>query len=52
MIEKTVVVGVEPGLQASAAAVFVQKANSFVAEIFLEKDNRRVNAKKRTELYL
>ncbi|GGM36265.1 HPr-like protein Crh [Paraliobacillus quinghaiensis] len=45
MVEKTVVVGVEPGLQASAAAGFVQKANSFAAEIFLEKNNRRVNAK-------
>lgn len=45
MVEKTVVVAVEPGLQAGPASVFVQKANSFSSEIFLEKQGRRVNAK-------
>ncbi|MCZ0703321.1 catabolite repression HPr-like protein [Natronobacillus azotifigens] len=45
MVEKTLVVAVEPGLQAGPASEFVQKANSFSSEIFLEKGNRRVNAK-------
>ncbi|SEO69426.1 catabolite repression HPr-like protein [Amphibacillus marinus] len=45
MVEKTVKVVVEPGLQAGPASEFVQKSNSYMAEIFLEKGNRRVNAK-------
>lgn len=45
MVEKTVVVGVESGLQASVAAGFVQKANSFASEIFLEKGAKQINAK-------
>lgn len=45
MVEKTVVVSVEPGLQADKAAKFVREANRFAAEIFLEKKGRRVNAK-------
>lgn len=45
MVEKTVVVAVEPGLQADKAAKFVREANRFVAETFLEKKGRRVNAK-------
>lgn len=45
MVEKTLVVAVNPGLQAGIASEFVQKANSYVSEIFLEKANRRVNAK-------
>lgn len=36
---------VEPGLQARPAAQFVQKANAFVSEIFIEVENRRINAK-------
>ncbi|MDC3416167.1 HPr family phosphocarrier protein [Aquibacillus salsiterrae] len=45
MIEKSVVVELESGLQARLAAEFVQKANGYVSEVFLEKDGRRVNAK-------
>ncbi|WP_067840227.1 HPr family phosphocarrier protein [Amphibacillus sediminis] len=45
MVEKTLVVAVEPGLQATVVSEFVQKANHFSAEIFLEKGERRVNAK-------
>ncbi|WP_110251306.1 HPr family phosphocarrier protein [Streptohalobacillus salinus] len=45
MIEKRVVVKVEPGLQARSASEFVQTTNSFASEIFLEKRERRVNAK-------
>ncbi|UOQ85220.1 HPr family phosphocarrier protein [Gracilibacillus salinarum] len=45
MLEKEIVIGVEPGLQARPAAQFVQKANSFTSEIFVEKENRQINAK-------
>ncbi len=45
MESKTLVVAVEPGLQARPASEFVQKANNFASEIFLEKGSRRVNAK-------
>lgn len=45
MAEKIVEVKIKPGLQARQAALFVQEANRFSADIFLEKDNRKVNAK-------
>ncbi|BAM46833.1 MAG: HPr family phosphocarrier protein [Amphibacillus sp.] len=45
MVEKSVVVAVEPGLQADKAAKFVREANRFAAEIYLEKKGRRINAK-------
>ncbi|MFD2655433.1 HPr family phosphocarrier protein [Gracilibacillus thailandensis] len=45
MLEKEVVIAVDPGLQARPAAQFVQKANSFTSEIFIEKDTKRINAK-------
>ncbi|SHM95267.1 HPr family phosphocarrier protein [Gracilibacillus kekensis] len=45
MLEKEVVISIEPGLQARPAAQFVQKANSFSSEIFIEKDSKRINAK-------
>lgn len=35
----------ETGLQARPAAQFVQEANRFVADLFIEKDGKRVNAK-------
>lgn len=38
-------VTIETGLQARPAAEFVQKANRYTADIFLEKDNKKVNAK-------
>lgn len=38
-------VNVDPGIQASPASIFVQKANSFSSEIYLTKGDRRVNAK-------
>ena len=43
MMEKVVVVKMKPGLQARQAALFVQEANRFVADIFLKKDDRQVN---------
>ncbi len=45
MVEKTVKVGIKPGLQARQAALFVQEANKYTADIYLKKDNRQVNAK-------
>lgn len=45
LVEKSVVVELASGLQARPAAEFVQKANGYVSEVFLEKGGRRVNAK-------
>lgn len=45
MVEKTVEVKIKPGLQARQAAIFVQEANRFSADVFLKKDDRQVNAK-------
>ncbi|UTR11710.1 HPr family phosphocarrier protein [Evansella sp. LMS18] len=45
MIEKQVVVKRKTGLQARPAALFVQEANKFNSEIFVEKDGKKVNAK-------
>ncbi|MRX72326.1 HPr family phosphocarrier protein [Bacillus lacus] len=45
MVEKSVEVQLKTGLQARPAALFVQEANRFSADIFLEKDGKKVNAK-------
>jgi len=45
MIEKSLIVAVDPGLQADKAAKFVREANRYTAEIFLEKKSRRINTK-------
>lgn len=45
MVEKSITVELEPGLQARPAAKFVQEANRYGANLFLEKDGKRVNAK-------
>lgn len=45
MIEKKVEVKLKSGLQARPAALFVQEANRFSSEVFLEKDGKKVNAK-------
>jgi len=45
LIERTVKVELDTGLQARPAAQFVQEANSFSADVFLDKDGKRVNAK-------
>ncbi|MDM5299537.1 HPr family phosphocarrier protein [Bacillus pumilus] len=45
MVEKTVTIRLKTGLQARPAALFVQEANRFGADIFLEKDGKKVNAK-------
>lgn len=45
MVERSVEVKLETGLQARPAAQFVQEANRYDADLFLEKDGTRVNAK-------
>lgn len=45
MVRQRVQVKLKTGLQARPAAFFVQEANRFAAEIFVEKDNKKVNAK-------
>lgn len=45
MFNKEVVVRCESGLHNKQATYFVQKANEFECSIWLESDNRRMNAK-------
>ena len=45
MFEKEVVVRCESGLHNKQATYFVQKANEFESSIYLESDNRKMNAK-------
>ena len=44
-MEKTVKVKLKSGLQARPAALFVQEANRYNSDIFIEKDGKKVNAK-------
>ncbi len=45
MYMKEVVVQNQVGLHARPATFFIQKANEFKSNIWVEKDDRRVNAK-------
>ena len=45
MIAKEVVINNQVGLHARPATLFIQKANEFKSSIWVEKDERRVNAK-------
>lgn len=45
MTKRPVVVKLKTGLHARPAALFVQEANKFSSEIFVEKDDKKVNAK-------
>lgn len=45
MVEKQIEVQLKTGLQARPAALFVQEANRFHSDVYLEKDGRKVNAK-------
>lgn len=45
MLSKTVVVQNQVGLHARPATFFIQKSNEFKSSIWVEKDDRRVNAK-------
>ncbi|MCF6094579.1 HPr family phosphocarrier protein [Microaerobacter geothermalis] len=43
--QQKVTVRLKTGLQARPAALFVQEANRYRSEIFVEKEDKRVNAK-------
>jgi len=45
MCSREVVVNNQVGLHARPATFFIQKANEFRSSIWIEKDERRVNAK-------
>lgn len=45
MVQKQVEVKLKTGLQARPAALFVQEANKFSSDVFLEKEGKKVNAK-------
>lgn len=45
MFTQEVTVNNEVGLHARPATYFIQKANEFKSDIWVEKDERRVNAK-------
>ena len=45
MITKEAVINNQVGLNARPATFFIQKANEFKSSIWIEKDERRVNAK-------
>ncbi len=45
MSKSPAVVRLKTGLHARPAALFVQEANKFSSEIFVEKDEKKVNAK-------
>ena len=45
MVIKSVTINNQVGLHARPATFFIQKANEFKSSIWIEKDERRVNAK-------
>ncbi len=45
MISKEILVRCESGLHNRQATYFVQKSNEFESSIYLESDNRKMNAK-------
>lgn len=45
MISKKAIVKNKVGLHARPAAIFVQTANKYLSDIYVEIDNKRVNAK-------
>ncbi len=45
MTERTVTIKNRAGMHARPAALLVKTASSFTAQIFIEKDNERVNGK-------
>ena len=45
MVERTLTIRNRAGMHARPAALLVKTASSFKAQVFLEKDNERVNGK-------
>ncbi len=45
MIELPVTINIEEGLHARPAAIFVNEASKYKSDIFVKKDEKKVNAK-------
>ena len=45
MISKTVTIKDKAGLHSKTAAVFIKKASSYKSSVWIEKDERKANAK-------
>ena len=45
MIEKSVQIKLEGGLEASPVAVLVQVASQYASSVYIQSDNKKVNAK-------
>ena len=45
MVQKLVRVNLKTGLHARPAALFVQEANRYSSDIFIQKEDKKVNAK-------
>ena len=45
MITKDMTIEIQSGLEARPVAVFVQVASQFASSIYVQHDNKRVNAK-------
>jgi len=45
MIKKEVIIKNDSGLESKHAALFIQKASNYKSSIWVEKDERRANAK-------
>ncbi|TDQ36982.1 HPr family phosphocarrier protein [Aureibacillus halotolerans] len=45
MTQQQVTVQLKTGLRARPAAIFVQEANRFIADVYLQKGSKKVNAK-------
>ncbi|WP_379970446.1 HPr family phosphocarrier protein [Ectobacillus sp. sgz5001026] len=45
MVNKQVTVALKTGLQARPAALFVQEANRFHSDVYVEKGSKKINAK-------
>ncbi len=45
LVRQQAIVNLKTGLQARPAAFFVQEANRYSSEIFVERENKKVNAK-------
>ena len=44
-MKKSVIIGLDTGLEARPVALLVQKASQFSSKVYLEMDTKRVNAK-------
>ena len=44
-MKKSVIIGLDAGVEARPVALLVQKASQFSSKIYLEMDTKRVNAK-------